>query len=437
MDGHQPLSPTSYRGFVLTALATLFLVLSVAAGFCVLVDPYGIFGTPTLPRVNAIKSAAALRVRLSKAYRVALADPATLVVGSSVINLGIDPESPAWLPAHRPVFNLGIDGAPLAEQRRFLLNALAVAHPKLVLIVTSFEDVMPSVEGEMSSFDPELRALDDGRPNPHFALAHFKDLVSATLSFRAIADSAQTLIRQAGPWINYQRNDGFEINSPEERYAATQGVRAAVAKMDSDLALRISAWTRRPVWSLEPLDVMIRAARAAGADVVVAIPPVNTDIVEIRRQIGLAQDVAAWRSGIALVVAADAAALGGRERVKLWDFGGLSPYTTTSLPLEFDMAKRWFWDTAHFSPGLGTLIIGRIEGRGDPSDFGIVVDAQNEEKTAADFSAAERKWVDTHPDDVGRVSDLLAGMRQLICRKEDDSCDGPSAFHLASDRPPH
>lgn len=410
---HQAIAGGAY---VATALLTMTLLLATAAGFCTLVDPYGIFGMPRISHVTAVKSAAAARLRLSKAYRVEAAHPATLVTGSSVTNLGIDPDSPAWRPEHRPVFNLGLDGATLAEQRRYLLNALAVSHPSLVVLCTSFEDLMPQPPGAGfadGAGPPELRRLDDGRPNPNFPLAHLKDVVSATLSFRALSDSALTLVRQSGAWVNYQTEAGFEIHAPEEMYAATQGTGAAFAKMNRTMAQRMIAWTAHPTWSLEPLAVMIEAARAAGADVVVLVPPIHADLVEIQRQLGLAGAAEDWRAALSRLVDAEAAAHGGPERVRMWDFGGLSGYTIAD----------WFWDTAHFNPDLGTLMIRRVETDGDPRDLGIRLDAKDVADSAAAFDAAERDWVDAHPGDVERLAALLAATRRDICRTTETGCD--------------
>ncbi len=435
----------STGGYVGVVLLTFFTLIAAAASFCTLVDPYGMFGMPRVSHVTALKFAAASRLRLSKAYRVALADPATLVTGSSITNLGIDPASAAWQPAHRPVFNLGLDGATLAEQRRYFLNALAVSRPRLVVFFTSFEDMMPQPPGagfEDGAVQPELRTLDDGRPNPAFPLAHLKDIVSATLSFRALADSGLTLVRQSGAWINYQTDAGFEIHAPEEMYAATQGARAAVDKMNRVMARRMIAWSGHPDWSLEPLDVMIRAARARGADVVVVIPPGHADIVEIHRQLGLADRVEAWRLALVQLVDGEAEALGGHEHVRLWDFNRLSGYTTAAFTARGASAgdDGWFWDTTHFKPELGSLIIGRIEQTGPVGEtgpvaqtLGIPVERANEAPSALAFAAAERGWVEAHPDDVERIGALLLATKQDLCRRNAIGCDLPSASLVASE----
>ena len=432
-DVSRSLTSSAYVGVLVLTLA---LCLTGAAAFSILVDPYGMFGMPRLRNVTALKVAAASRLRLSKTYRVALAHPATLVTGSSITNLGIDPDSASWRPEHRPVFNLGLDGATLAEQGRYFLNAMAVSHPRLVVLVTSFEDLMPQPSAgnaEDGAGQPERRTLDDGRPNPHFLLAYVKDLVSATISFRALSDSALTLVRQSGTLINYQTDSGFEVHAPEEVYAATQGARAAADKMNRTLARRMIVWSGHPSWSIEPLDAMIRAAREGGADVVVMIPPAQADMVEIRRQLGFADLVEAWRLALAQLVGTDAAALGGPDHVALWDFSGLSGYTTAS-PVGRSGAshdKDWFWDPAHFNPLLGSLLIRRIE-TGDPADLGIRIESTSEAASAAAFSEADHAWVEAHPSDVERIANLLQGTREALCRDEPVRCPQRTA-QIASD----
>ena len=435
MNDATELTGARMSGFLRTVVVTFCALLGSTALVCGVVDPYGILGMPPIPGLTAVKSAAATRLRLSKAYRVGLMDPATIVTGNSVTNLGIDPASPAWRPDHAPVFNLGVDGATLVEQSRYLLNALAVTHPKLVVLFTSFEDALSLPFGdvrEAGAIDPGLRCLDDGRPNPGFALAHIKDLASATLSFRALADSVGTLWRQSGERLNTQGRDGFETDSPEETYAATQGTPAAVAKEDRDIAARVVAWSAHPTWSLAPLAVMIAAARASGADVVVAIPPAHVDIMAIRREAGVEPEVAAWRSALLRIVRTRAGP-DDHGRVTLWDFSGLSRYVTTPIPLDHRMADpgRWFWDTAHFSPALGTLLIRRIETGGEPVDLGTLVMPD-----AGDDGADEtqkRQWMATHPADVARIDALLASTRAALCGRRGVVCAAPSPARLVAD----
>ena len=59
-------SPNASRRFLLWLAISFALVCAAAAGLNYLVDPYGLFGTPRIQGFNAIKPAAAERVRVTK-----------------------------------------------------------------------------------------------------------------------------------------------------------------------------------------------------------------------------------------------------------------------------------------------------------------------------------------------------------------------------------
>lgn len=410
-------------------IATVVLVAGVAA-FCGLVDPYGVLGTPAVAGLTVQKPGAADRPRLAKAYRVEQMDPATILMGSSTTNIGFDPESRAWTPGHRPVFNLGINGSKLSDQLHFLRHALVHAHPKLVVLPVLFEDTLISPQKRLSAADvatygyaQRMRVLPDGSPNPGYWRGRLEDVAFSLLSFPAIIDSVRTLLGQGRPGLDFQTEAGFDNAINFQRWTRDEGSFAVVSDKNFEKSSQILRWMAAPETRLRDLGNMIAAARQAGAEVVVMIAPAHVDEMQIRHQLGLDARIAAWRQELADIVQATAAATGGVSHVTLWDFDGLSAYTDQPLPAQGDTAHplTWFYETVHFRPTLGTLMIERIEG-GGPADLGSVVTAATIGAATARQQAALEAWGAAHPADVARIYGVITTARERLCPPSSAGC---------------
>ena len=68
------------------------------------------------PRNNQKKTQAVDESRLAKPYMVERVQPTTLLLGSSRVEVGFDPNSAGWPASMRPVFNLGMPGSGPYEQ---------------------------------------------------------------------------------------------------------------------------------------------------------------------------------------------------------------------------------------------------------------------------------------------------------------------------------
>jgi len=405
--------------------ATLAIAAAVFA-LNLVVDPYGIFGSPRMLGINRDKVAAVDWSRLAKPYLLEKAQPGAVVFGTSPCDVGFDPESAAW-PAHlRPVFNMTMDGGGLGELLIDERDVFAVAAPKLLVICATLEDtvVMPPVTpvdgADAPSSDPDtdgtlrLRVTPSGLPNPDYRRARFQDALFALFSMQATIDSLHTLLAQSDPYRNFESPLGWLSAGKFPLWANTEGFYSLVSTKDHDHAAKFLAWSRAPRFYVEELAEMIAVARDHGAEVVVLILPNYADQMEIYRQLGLIGDYERWKSRVTDIVAEAARARGGTT---LWDFSGFSHYTTERLPVPGDHTTRlrWFWEQIHFQPELGSLMIERITGDGPP-DLGLVLTPDNLAQQFAAFRAAQREWVASHPRDVERVAGIIAEARREACR---------------------
>ena len=397
--------------FVIAWLLGSILFLAVVAGINLFADAFGIMGTPLVAGLNEFKVSPIDWSRVTKPYLAARANPATLILGSSPVDVGMNPLSPAWPPDRKPVFNMGIDGVSPSALYRFEQDAFAASHPKLVIIGVTLEDSLvidgpprpAAATAAMDTFEPRLRVTAAGAPNPEFQTQRLKDTVFALASVRATTESLRTLTGQLGSTKTFQTPLGFLEAGEFTAWEKTEGFYVLVTDKDRQRIGTYVKWARKPVFNIDALAHMIALARDRGARVIVAIMPGYVDHIEIRRQMGISGQFDAWKARV--VALAEQAGAG----VTLWDFSGFSPYTTEVLPPPGDRTTRlrWFWDPVHFQPALGDLLIARLMGQG-PADFGVVLTSGNLAAVNQAFHAAEKDWVAAHPADVARIGQIIA-----------------------------
>ena len=393
---------------------TLALMIAAVVTLNVVVDPYAVIGTPRIPGLTAQKPAAADWPRVTKAYMIQRAHPATLIIGNSSADVGFNPDSPAWPQSARPVFNLAIDGGLPATHLRYLQHALSVVHPTHVMIAVNFTESMVLPTHQLSAatqsqfdFEPRMLVRADGTPNPDYMRGHIADLVFATLSFTALSDSINTLLHQNDPNATYETASGWNDGGKFHRWAREDGFYSLVMNKDRDKIPQFARWRAQKIVQTDEVLQMVRLARTHGADVTVVILPNHADEMDALRQLGLDADYDSWKTTIVDGVT-KAAPNGGAV---IWDFSGYTPYTTEAIPGPGDHTQRlrWFWEPVHFQADLGQLMIARMEGAAEPADLGVRVTPGNLALQIGTFHAAEAAWVASHPGDVARVAGLIRG----------------------------
>jgi hypothetical protein len=390
----------------------LAVMLACVVALCVFVDPYAVIGTPRIAGLTSDKPAAADWPRLTKAYMVQRAHPATLIIGNSTADFGFNPDSAAWPASYRPVFNLAIDGGLPRTHLRYLQHALSVTHPTEVLISVNFTEsfVMPSRKlsaavQDQFAFEPRMLVSPDGSPNPDYYTGHLADLVFSTLSFTAVSDSVTTLLHQHDPDATYETAAGWNDGGKFHRWAREDGFYGMFMNKDREKIPQFVRWRAQKSLDIEPVLAMVRLAHAHGAHVTLAIVPNHADEMDALRQLGLDPDYDSWKK--AIVDGAASSASG--DRVTIWDFSGFTPYTTEALPGPGDHAHtvKLFWEPVHFQARLGDLMIARMYGAATPADLGVKLTPVDLPAQIGAFHRAEAAWVLGHPADVARISQII------------------------------
>jgi hypothetical protein len=96
----------AFHRFAFAVLAFLLIPPVAFAGFVLIVDPYFVFGSPSWPGVNTVRPYYELQVVMAKPYQVSRLRPAAVSLGSSRVEVGLDPRHPGWTKG--PVFNFAL-----------------------------------------------------------------------------------------------------------------------------------------------------------------------------------------------------------------------------------------------------------------------------------------------------------------------------------------
>ncbi len=425
------------KRFLALWLVGLVILVGAVAAFDVAIDAYGILGTPRIAGLNAEKTAAADRPRLTKSYLVDRVDAGTLLLGASNVDVGLDPQSAVWSAAAQPVFNLAIDGSLPGVLFRYLQHALVRSHPRLILVGLAMEDtmIMPAkrlgaADQALYSFAQRLHTQQDGTPNPGYLAARLEDTLFATLSTQALTDSVLTLFRQNQPDRNQQTPLGRNTGGSFVRWTRAEGSYALVMAKVREKSPQFLAWAAEPRLDLAPLGDIVRLAHAHGAQLAFFIQPTYVDELEVIRQAGLTTTWNAWKTEAVRIIAEAA----GDKPVPIWDFSGFSPYTTEPLPTPGDTTRQltWFWEPIHYRKELGDLMIRRMVEGGEPLDFGVRVTPATIAAHEAEMGRQQRDWVASHPADVRRVATLVDAAAQAFCHGPVDRCPRPAPLALSS-----
>jgi len=352
------------RWFVTRAAAVAAIALAAAAALDVLVDPYGVFGTPTIDGVNAVKPRPDVMVADIKALVGRRARPDALILGNSRAEIGLDPAHLAFAARSERTYNAAVPGSGIDRAVATLADFTAVHPVRLAVVGVDFLD-FPTA--------PDARASAAAANDPWAAL---RTRVLAALSISAVRDSLKTL------WLARQRDpatlraDGFNPLLDYRGIARKDGYRVLFveraqrsAEMLARLPHNLYAGGTGESPAYADLRRLLRVARDAGTDVRIVLYPYHLLLMLQIDDAGLWPLVEQWKADVASI--ADDARRQGTQ-VVVWDFTCPDERTGEPVPAPGDVATamRWYWEGGHFKRELGDLMLDRALGAPEPAATG-------------------------------------------------------------------
>lgn len=325
------------RRFALFVIAVFAAITTVAASFVAFVDPYWLWRERVAWSFNpALEN----RMRFAKSLQVLLRRPDVVLLGSSVVYRGIDPDDIE----NASAYNLGIASLRIREAEAYVRYLLRWTRPKRIIIgidYFAFDRAQPFESG----FDPTLTET------AYLAKAGIGAFVSATAMADAWRLARRHAIDRDGTW---DRN-GFKrtrARTPEEISAILQMTRKLIGRTDVSGS------------ELSALANIIALARRENVQLLLFVPPYHRSWIDTALE--------ARRTGLSFGEWIDeVASLAARHGVEIWDFASANP--TSDGPV--GAGSDHYLDPSHFSPLLGRWILQRL-GVGvridhpPPADFG-------------------------------------------------------------------
>jgi hypothetical protein len=430
-------------GFAAVAVAMFLGVIAIN----VVVDPFWIFNFVNIEGFNAQRLSAGSEARMMKAIEVCLDQPTAAVLGTSRVEVGMDPAHPGWKDGARP-YNLALAGTGLAELD-MTFRHLVHASPGLKQAAIGFDFLMFNANREAHVFGTEVLGFDARRLllKPRDTCLRsvstdlFKVLGVSALSYSVATIAAQMPSPDSAPaeydgpmiarWIAQYDRLGYRGNYYHSAFSLLWRNYGSRKTFDNDELSGAGQETYyvSKVWRPSPtkrycfkdanadtFDVfrsMVDFAYQSGVDVRLFINPIHARMLVAIREAGLWPTYEAWKRKMMEIVEDEGRKL-GRPPIPLWDFSGYNSVTTEPIPAISPTAPKmsFWWEPSHYQSLAGDMMLDRILGYSDPrrdvpADFGVRLDRSTigawleaTRKGAVAYAAAE-------PQDVKIVTDAI------------------------------
>jgi hypothetical protein len=416
--------------YSLVAAAAAFVLLTVAVGFNLVVDPYGMYHLVEIRGFNIHKPGVYHRVRLAKAYDVRRVKPQAIILGTSRSHLGLRPSHDGWQETATRRYNLAFDGATTKEMYHYLLHAHAVQPLRQVVLGLDTYHPTAAPATTRPDFDPQMLSKPGSLPSwLGMILADVKLLVSID----TLKASIDTLKAQNGGEPEWFAADGQRLGEiffrrPGENFV-TRGPRAYFDQIDrlevgfktEGMGPSASKPSLRPAsppvsgeeTSLAYIRRIVQFCRAEQIDLRIFITPEHAHQMEISAAVGAWAMIENNKRALVSLLQEDAARNPGERPITLYDFSGYSTITTETLPERGSFSEmKYYWDSSHFKAVVGDMVLDRLLGhnRADrpvPDDFGVLLTPDTIEPALGNARAAQSVYRRSHPEDIALIRSLV------------------------------
>ncbi|NEQ36345.1 MAG: hypothetical protein F6K40_08650 [Okeania sp. SIO3I5] len=325
------------------------------------VNPYGITNSPKIKGVNWYKPAIKDNIRLYKTVDVTRHNSKTILLGSSRIINGINPDS-LVLKQYQPVYNLALTGGNIYEQRRYLEYAIS-NQPNLEMVILGIDlwTVADFYKGKHDFSEDRLNRKG----------LNLIDFLQINYSFNTLAKGKDTIFDN----IHNQKRRSY-INEKGLIVVNRQYLPDGIFEQWLPGQVNKEDYKISQI-ALDNLKLIKEICQENNIKLVAFITPPHASQVEAIHIAGFGDVIEQMK----------------REIVKImpvWDFYGYNSITTEPI----DKVTN-YWDSSHYSIEVGDLILNRILGYQKetvPADFGVMITPDNIESEIAKMRAKRESW---------------------------------------------
>jgi hypothetical protein len=383
------------RRYLLSFACVVLFGLIAVAGFAAYADPFRLFRDACGSQDDAPRAALDTHVRLWKAHALYGGCYATVVLGSSRAEFGLNPEHEA-LRAFGPAFNAALPSATMVESAAYFEHALTAAPLRRAVLAVDFLMFDPR-EPPQADFDTERLLRSE---STLFARWRARaERWQALVSIDTLLASHLTLTVRDRALISYPyRANGERDDSRQAaNLRAAGGVRAEFARIARGYAGQArafdeAAWFGADSVPLAAYKRVLRLAGQQGVDLRVMISPAHASECQVFDRTLGARALNAWKRSLVAAHAEVAREL-GMAPVPLWDFSCANVATVEAVPPvgDVDGLMQSYWDLSHYRAALGARALDRMFGAPDP-DFGALLQADTVEATLAGQAARQQAF---------------------------------------------
>lgn len=334
-------------------LAIVAAALLVMGVFNLLIDPYRAYRLVSLPVVDAHKDYGSSRI--IKAEMIHHGPWDVILIGSSRVEVGFDPDSPLW--EGKRVYNGGMPGAYFAELADAVEFAARDARPRMLVLMLDFFG--------FSEFPaPYHEEFFKSRLNPNLNLLSYHQdncltLFSTDRSFSALYNT----LRRKPPKFS-EHGLKLDMHIPAE-LTPRQFLLQMLNRMGRSGPFRHFAYDRR---LSARFGQIARLCQQQNVQLHAVLAPAHAVMWDYLHTIGLWDQWEQWKRDLAAELPTNPSA--GPIPI-LWDCSTYNEFTTEPIPSADhpDRPMRWYWEQSHFRTALGDVLIRRINDLPDGADM--------------------------------------------------------------------
>ena len=365
----------------LVAFTISFIILiSTVAAVNTIVDPFAMYWSKALNQYS-IKPESGTRARITKAYRAVDAEPDILIVGNSRVEMGLDPNHPAF--AGKTVYNQGMPGAGLSMQIDYALHTMATS-PTLehVLVGVDYLDFLLTKQqladltksSNISLATPSYQFRLAAQNNWYAQWQQYSEKLSLVLSLDALKASLTTLASQ-NKSSNTITAKGF--NTAESYLAIIQheGVEPLFKQKLSEINQRLQRQPKELLTSssfpyspnFAKFNKLVERAKSQNIKLTFFINPYHYSYLHTLADNQHWPLFKTWKSTLKQFFQHH-----NYAQLSFWDFSDFNLYVNEAVPLQTPKkAMSWYWEPAHYKKELGDLMLNTMLNQHTVKDFGL------------------------------------------------------------------
>lgn len=368
-----------------------------------IVDPLGVFHALRIDNFNAIKLAKETPKRETKTLQINSIKPEVIVLGTSRMLRGIDPDDMVLLPGKR--YNFAVTNARLEETFAQLKYAHRLKPLKTVIIGLDF-------------FVFNANNPSDVMFNDFLGKSILTQYTKILWSFDTLMLSKDVVMQKGKREAMYLKENGLlEVKPRHHRTGNMKNFTDVLSlyldkKFFPGVECTYSFQNQNGQNTSAIFRDLVEFAHRNNITLVMIVPPDHAWMIESIYQAKLGPAYEAWLQNLVSINEEVATRL-GKQAYQIWDFSGFNEITIEPVPVKQRAAMMQnYYDVAHFTPAVGKIMLDKMFGKPEShtaaKNFGNNLTTQSLAKHLAALRASRKSWRENHREEAQNISMIVA-----------------------------